>query len=275
MDLTSAAVEEKMGRLKAIIAQLGPTLVAFSGGVDSSFLLAMAAAVLHDQVVALMTLSPATPPEDAQHATALAQSLPVRLLTLPHNELAIPAYAANPTNRCYFCKDSLYGICRREAGRLALRSIADGVNTDDLKDYRPGLRAATEYGIVHPLVEAQFTKAEIRHASQLLGLPTWDRPASPCLSSRVPYGTPITAAMLAQIAQGEAFLRSLGLKELRVRHHGGSARIEIATEDFLKVLPPEVIRTIAARLRRLGFTAVRLDMAGYTSGVFNVGLQRG
>ena len=275
MDLTSAAVEEKMGRLKAIIAQLGPTLVAFSGGVDSSFLLAMAAAVLHDQVVALITLSPATPPEDAQHATALAQSLPVRLLAIPHNELAIPAYAANPTNRCYFCKDSLYGICRREASRLALRSIADGVNTDDLKDYRPGLRAATEYGIVHPLVEAQFTKAEIRHASQLLGLPTWDRPASPCLSSRVPYGTPITAAMLAQIAQGEAFLRSLGLKELRVRHHGGSARIEIATADFPKVLPPEVIRTIAARLRRLGFTAVRLDMAGYTSGVFNVGLQRG
>ena len=275
MDLTSAAVEEKMGRLKAIIAQLGPTLVAFSGGVDSSFLLAMAAAVLHDQVVALMTLSPATPPEDAQQATALAQSLPVRLLTLPHNELAIPAYAANPTNRCYFCKDSLYSICRREASRLALRSIADGVNTDDLKDYRPGLRAATEYGIVHPLVEAQFTKAEIRHASQLLGLPTWDRPASPCLSSRVPYGTPITAAMLAQIAQGEAFLRSLGLKELRVRHHGGSARIEIATADFPKVLPPEVLRTIAARLRRLGFTAVRLDMAGYTSGVFNVGLQRG
>ena len=275
MDLTSAAVEEKMGRLKAILAQLGPTLVAFSGGVDSSFLLAMAAAVLHDQVVALMTLSPATPPEDAQQATALAQSLPVRLLTLPHNELAIPAYAANPTNRCYFCKDSLYSICRREASRLALRSIADGVNTDDLKDYRPGLRAATEYGIVHPLVEAQFTKAEIRHASWLLGLPTWDRPASPCLSSRVPYGTRITAAMLAQIAQGEAFLRSLGLKELRVRHHGSSARIEIATEDFPKVLPPEVIRTIAARLRRLGFTAVRLDMAGYTSGVFNVGLQRG
>lgn len=275
MDLTSAAVEEKMGRLKAILAQLGPTLVAFSGGVDSSFLLAMAAAVLHDQVVALMTLSPATPPEDAQQATALAQSLPVRLLAIPHNELAIPAYAANPTNRCYFCKDSLYGICRREASRLALRSIADGVNTDDLKDYRPGLRAAAEYGIVHPLVEAQFTKAEIRHASQLLGLPTWDRPASPCLSSRVPYGTPITAAMLAQIAQGEAFLRSLGLKELRVRHHGGSARIEIATADFPKVLPPEVLRTIAARLRRLGFTAVRLDMAGYTSGVFNVGLQRG
>lgn len=275
MDLTSAAVEEKMGRLKAILAQLGPTLVAFSGGVDSSFLLAMAAAVLHDQVVALITLSPATPPEDAQQATALAQSLPVRLLAIPHNELAIPAYAANPTNRCYFCKDSLYGICRREASRLALRSIADGVNTDDLKDYRPGLRAATEYGIVHPLVEAQFTKAEIRHASQLLGLPTWDRPASPCLSSRVPYGTPITAAMLAQIAQGEAFLRSLGLKELRVRHHGGSARIEIATADFPKVLPPEVLRTIAARLRRLGFTAVRLDMAGYTSGVFNVGLQRG
>jgi len=272
MELTSAVVEEKMGRLQAIIAQLGPTLVAFSGGVDSSFLLAVAAAVLHDQVVALMTLSPATPPEDAQQAATLAQSLPVRLLTIPHNELAIPAYAANPTNRCYFCKDSLYTICRREASRLALRSIADGVNTDDLKDYRPGLRAATEYGIVHPLVEAQFSKAEIRHASRLLGLPTWDRPASPCLSSRIPYGTPITAVMLAQIAHGEAFLRSLGLKELRVRHHGSSARIEIASVDFPKVLSPEVIRTIAAEMKLLGFTAVKLDMAGYTSGVFNAGL---
>ncbi|MBI3301073.1 MAG: ATP-dependent sacrificial sulfur transferase LarE [Deltaproteobacteria bacterium] len=275
MDLTLISVEDKLHRLKGILQQMGPTLVAFSGGVDSSFLLAVAAEVLRDQVVALMTVSSSTPPEDAQQAVSLAQSLNVCLLTIQHDELAIPEYAANPTNRCYFCKDSLYAICRREADRLSLRSIADGINTDDLKDYRPGLRAASEYGIAHPLVEGQFSKAEIRQASRLLGLPTWDRPASPCLSSRVPYGTPITAAMLAQIAQGETFLRSLGFKELRVRHHGQSARIEIGIDDFSKMASPEMIKTVGEYLRKLGFASAMLDMGGHRSGVFNEGLQGG
>ena len=135
-------------------------LVAFSGGVDSSFLLAVAKEVLQKDVVALMTVSSSTPPEDYTQATTLAQTLNVELLTIPHDELAIPQYAANPINRCYFCKDSLYEICRREAGRLSLRTIADGVNLDDLQDYRPGIQAAKEYKIVHPLVEAGFTKAE-------------------------------------------------------------------------------------------------------------------
>lgn len=274
MDLMVDSVEEKIRRLKAIIEQMGPTLVAFSGGVDSSFLLAVAAEVLHDRVVALMTLSSSTPPEDRRQAVSLAESLHVRLLTIPHDELAIAEYAANPTNRCYFCKDSLYAICRREADRLSIRSIADGVNTDDLKDYRPGLQAAIEYGILHPLVEGQFSKADIRHASKLLGLPTWDRPASPCLSSRVPYGTAITAGMLAQIAQGESFLRSLGLTELRVRHHGRSARIEIKSEDFPHVSSPNVLRTIREQMRALGFPAALLDMEGHRSGVFNAGLRK-
>jgi uncharacterized protein len=268
----SVSIEEKISRLKEILTQLGPTLIAFSGGVDSSFLLAVAAEVLGDQAVALMTLSPSTPPEDAQHAASLAQSLRVRLLTIQHNELTIPEYAANPTNRCYFCKDSLYAICRHEAARLGLRSIADGVNTDDLKDFRPGLRAATEYGVIHPLVEGHFTKADIRHASRLLGLVTWDKPASPCLSSRVPYGTPITAQMLSQIAQGESFLRSLGFKELRVRHHGKSARIEIGVEDFPQISSPPVIRLVGRQLKQLGFTSVTLDIEGHRSGVFNQGL---
>jgi uncharacterized protein len=274
MDLMVDSVEEKIRRLKAIIEQMGPTLVAFSGGVDSSFLLAVAAEVLHDRVVALMTLSSSTPPEDRRQAVSLAESLHVRLLTIPHDELAIAEYAANPTNRCYFCKDSLYAICRREADRLSIRSIADGVNTDDLKDYRPGLQAAIEYGILHPLVEGQFSKADIRHASKLLGLPTWDRPASPCLSSRVPYGTAITAGMLAQIAQGESFLRSLGLTELRVRHHGRSVRIEIKSEDFPYVSSPNVLRTIREQMRALGFPAALLDMEGHRSGVFNAGLRK-
>jgi len=274
MELMAISVEEKLFLLKALIKKMGPTLVAFSGGVDSSFLLAVAADALRDRVVALMTISSSTPPEDVSQAHSLIQSLNVRLLTIQHDELAIPEYAANPINRCYFCKNSLYEICRREAHRLSIRSIADGVNTDDLKDYRPGLRAAEEYDIIHPLVEVRFSKKEIRQGSKLLGLTTWDKPASPCLSSRVPYGTPITAGMLAQVSQGEYFLRSLGFRELRVRHHGGSARVEIREEDLGKVSSPETIQAISEKMKELGFDSVVLDLAGYRSGVFNEGLQR-
>jgi uncharacterized protein len=269
----SISVTEKLDDLRAVIKGLGPTLVAFSGGVDSSFLLAVATEVWREKVVALMTISSATPQEDAEQAVSLARVLGVQLLTIPHDELAIPEYAANPANRCYFCKNSLYEICRREANRRSFPSIADGVNVDDLRDYRPGLRAAGEYGISHPLVEARFTKAEIRQASKLLGLPTWEKPASPCLSSRIPYGTPITATMLAQIAQGEAGIRALGFQDLRVRHHGMSARLEIKSEDFPKLMSPDVTKTIRERMQETGFASILLDMEGYRSGVFNEGLQ--
>ncbi len=263
------SVEGKVDYLKRTLSTMGPTLVAFSGGVDSSFLLAVAVQVLHDHVVALMTISPSTPPQDAQFARSLTETLGVRFLAVPHDELAIPEYAANPINRCYFCKNSLYEICRREARRWSLMSIADGVNLDDLKDYRPGLHAAAEHGIRHPLVEAQFGKEDIRQASRLLGLPTWEKPSSPCLASRVPYGMPITATKLSQIAQGEQLLRSFGIKELRVRHHGKSARIEIAQEDLLKLSDPGVIHTIRSGMRAIGFSSVLLDLEGYKGGVFN------
>lgn len=263
------SVEEKLHRLERILQQMGPTLVAFSGGVDSSFLLAVAAEVLGNTTTALMTVSSATPPEDARQATALAESLQVRLLTIPHDELAIPSYAANPTNRCYFCKHSLYEICRQYAKQLSLFSIADGVNTDDLTDYRPGLQAATAYGIRHPLVEAEFDKEAIRQASKKLGLPTWKKPASPCLSSRVPYGTPITARMLFQIAQGESFLRTLGVEELRVRHHGQHARIEINPDEFIKIASKTKMEHIGQQLKGLGFSSALLDLEGHRSGVFN------
>jgi uncharacterized protein len=265
----ATSVEGKVDYLKRTLSTMGPTLVAFSGGVDSSFLLAVAVQVLHDHVVALMTISPSTPPQDAQFARSLTETLGVRFLAVPHDELAIPEYAANPINRCYFCKNSLYEICRREAQRWSLVSIADGVNLDDLKDYRPGLRAADEHGIRHPLVEALFGKEDIRQASRLLGLPTWEKPSSPCLASRVPYGMPITATKLSQIAQGEQLLRSFGIKELRVRHHGKSARIEIAQEDLLKLSDPGVIHTIRSGMRAIGFSSVLLDLEGYRGGVFN------
>ena len=169
---------QKIDSLKAYLERIGPTLVAFSGGVDSSFLLAVASQVLRNDVIALMTVSPSTPPHDEQQAIELVKRLNVKLLRIQHNELDISEYAANPINRCYFCKSSLYEICQREAKRLALDSIADGINLDDLTDYRPGLQSAKEYNVCHPLVEAGLTKADIRQASRLLGLSTWDKPAS-------------------------------------------------------------------------------------------------
>ncbi len=265
-------MEEKLHDLRKVLSRLGPTLVAFSGGVDSSFLLAVAAEVLRDQVIALMTVSSSTPPEDAQQARMLADALNVQLLIIPHDELAMPEYAANPTNRCYFCKNSLYGICQREAQRLSLQAIADGLNLDDLSDYRPGTQAAAEYSIVHPLVEARFSKAEIRTASKLLGLPTWEKPASPCLSSRVPYGTPITARMLSQIAQTESLIHAQGFQELRVRHHGTTARIEVRKEDFVH-LSVATVEAMKHELKDNGFPSSVLDMEGYRSGVFNEGLR--
>jgi pyridinium-3,5-biscarboxylic acid mononucleotide sulfurtransferase len=265
-------MEEKLHDLRKVLSRLGPTLVAFSGGVDSSFLLAVAAEVLRDQVIALMTVSSSTPLEDAEQARMLADALNVQLLIIPHDELAMPEYAANPTNRCYFCKNSLYDICQREAQRLSLQAIADGVNLDDLSDYRPGIQAAAEYSVVHPLVEARFNKAEIRTASKLLGLPTWEKPASPCLSSRVPYGTPITARMLSQIARTESFIHAQGFQELRVRHHGTTARIEVRKEDFIH-LSVSTVEAMKHELKDNGFPSSVLDMEGYRSGVFNEGLR--
>ena len=259
----------KVRNLEARLRDMGPTLVAFSGGVDSSYLLAVAAKVLGNDVVALMTVSPSTPPHDARQATDVATRLGVSLVTIQHNELDITEYAANPLNRCYYCKTSLYEVCRHEAARRGLTTIADGVNLDDLADYRPGLHSAQEYGVRHPMVEAKLTKDDVRHASRILGLPTWDKPASPCLSSRIPYGTHITATMLSGIAQAEKFLRSFGPEELRVRYDGKTARIELAPAAFSTFSSPAMLRRVATTLYSLGMTTVALDLEGYRSGVFN------
>jgi len=269
MEPFRTSIDKKIHELETLVSNMEPLLIAFSGGVDSSFLLAVAAKACRKKVVALMTVSASTPPEDETLATTLAATLNVQLLKIQHDELAIPQYAANPKNRCYFCKDSLYGICQREAKRLSLTSIADGVNLDDLADYRPGLQAALEYNVKHPLIDAGFTKSDIRHGSKLLGLSTWNRPASPCLSSRVPYGNTITEKMLSQIAQGETFLRSLGFLEVRVRHHGKMARLEVAQQDLPLLSSPKVIEEIGRKMKTIGFSTVGLDIGGYKTGVFN------
>ncbi|MGH7894256.1 MAG: ATP-dependent sacrificial sulfur transferase LarE, partial [Candidatus Binatia bacterium] len=262
-------VEPKVARLRALLAELDTALVAFSGGVDSSFLLCVAAEVLGRRCVALTTVSPTTPDDDLEDARRLAARLGVEHVIRATDELALPGYAENPVNRCYFCKDNLFVICHAEATRRHLAIILDGANLDDLGDHRPGLQAATEHGVRHPLVEAELTKVDIRTASRAMQLATWDRPASPCLSSRFPYGTRITHDGLARVAAAERILHAFGFRELRVRAHEQMARIEVPPDAMARLLEPGVRETVAAELRRLGFTYVTLDLVGFRSGSLN------
>jgi uncharacterized protein len=263
------AVDAKVERLRALIGEMPSTLVAFSGGVDSTFLLRVAHEVLGPRCVALTTVSPTSPEEDVAAAKAFAAMLGVEHVIVDANELEIPGYAANPTNRCWFCKDNLFTICTAEAARRGVAVVVDGANVDDLSDHRPGLTAAAERGVRHPLVEAGLAKDDVRVASRALGLATWDRPASPCLSSRFPYGTPITDEALARVAAAERFLRDLGFRELRVRFHERVARIEVGADEIPRLLEPARRATVVEELRRLGFTWVTLDLAGFRSGSLN------
>jgi uncharacterized protein len=266
-------VEPKVARLRALLGDLDSVLVAFSGGVDSSFLLHEAAAVLGPRCLAFTTTSPTTPAGDLEDARRLARALEVEHVVRETDELAIAGYAENPVNRCYFCKDNLFVLCAAEARERGIAAVVDGANVDDLRDHRPGLTAATEHGIRHPLVEAGFTKDEIRVASRAVDLATWDRPASPCLSSRFPYGTTITREALERVAAAEDVLRGLGLRDLRVRHHDTLARIEVPADAMPLFLDPGVRERVTSELRRLGYLWVALDLAGFRSGSLNAAIR--
>ncbi len=266
------SLEHKLQRLRAIFSPMQSVIVAFSGGVDSSFLLRVAHESAGDRVLALTTTSPTMPDEDLQSAKNIAALIGARHLIVGSNELEIPGYAANPLNRCYLCKHNLFTVCEQKAAELGIEHIVDGLNLDDLHDYRPGMQAAAEKRVRHPLVEAELTKQEIRELSKTMALPTWDRPASPCLSSRFPYGTQITEERLQQVSGGEKLLRSLGFKVVRVRYHGEVARLEVGRDEMPRLLEPQVGERLTREFRKLGFRFVTLDLAGFRSGSLNEGI---
>jgi uncharacterized protein len=249
---------------------LGSALVAYSGGVDSAFLLALALEALGDKAVAFTALSPAVAPDELEGARAVARQLGAVHLERRSGELEDPRYAQNPVNRCYYCKTELYSLAREEARSRGLNAVVSGTNADELSDYRPGLAAADEHEVVQPLAEAGLTKDEIRALSRAIGLATWDKPQQPCLSSRIPYGTEVTAARLSQLARSEMALRSLGLREFRVRYHGPIARIETSEAELPHLLR---VRADAARaLKEAGFEYVAVDLEPFRSGRLNEGL---
>ncbi len=270
--MNTSTLDRKLARMRAIFAPMRSVIVAFSGGVDSTFVLKVAHDAIGDRVLALTTTSPTMPDEDRESALAMALVIGARHLVVESNELEIPGYAQNPINRCYLCKHNLFTVCEARAAELGIDEIVDGLNLDDLHDYRPGMQAASEKRVRHPLVEAELTKAEIRELSRAMSLPTWDRPASPCLSSRFPYGTTITPEGLAKVAAGERLLHSMGFKIARVRFHGEVARLELERSEIARILEDELRETVDREFRKIGFRFVAIDLKGFRSGSLNEGV---
>lgn len=260
-------MEEKLARLREVMAKLGNVVVAYSGGVDSSLVLKIAYDVLGEHAIAVTAVSPSLPSGELEEAEALARSLGAKFATIATHEVDDPSYQANTEARCYFCKTEVYSELITYARAHGFAHVVDGLNTDDLTDRRPGRKAAAEQGVRSPLVEAELSKAEVRKIARQLGLPTWDKPAMACLSSRLPYGMPVTRESLAQIDRAEQAVRRLGIRQVRVRHHGSLARLEVELDDLSTLLTHRA--SIARTLHELGYTYVTIDLEGYRTGSQN------
>ncbi len=255
----------KLEKLKDTLRGMKRVLVAFSGGVDSTFLLKVSKDTLGDDVYAVIAKSPTYPSEEVECAKDLCEKFGVKYYVIKTDEFSDENFVTNPQERCYFCKKELFSRLQKIAKEHAIPYVLDGSNHDDKSDYRPGTKAKAEFDIKSPLMELAFTKQEIRKFSKELGLPTWDKPSYACLASRIPYGTKITEEILKRIEEGEKYLRSLGFEQLRVRHHGPIVRIELDNP----ILDEDLRNKIAKRFEQLGYTYVTLDLKGYRTGSMN------
>ncbi|MBS1115171.1 MAG: ExsB family protein [Nitrospirae bacterium] len=269
--MSSAAADpvfRKFDDLLSFLRLAESAVLAYSGGVDSSFLL-KAMAVSGIRFLAVTAFSETMPEKDYNHALSFTKETGAEHLVIHTDELSNESFVSNPPDRCFFCKEELFRKLREIAAERSCEHLFDGTNIDDLSDYRPGLKAAALYGVRSPLAESGFAKEDIRRMSRELGLSTWDRPSSPCLSSRFPYGRRITISGLRQVEQAEEFLREFGLQEVRVRNHGDIARIEVGEKDMQVLLAADNRRKIAEALKALGFSFVSLDLEGHISGSMN------
>jgi len=266
--------DEKWDRLRSLLREMKLAVLAYSGGVDSSVLLRAASEVLGPNLIAVTAISETYPPAELEPAKRFAASLGVRHRILTTEELTRDEFSRNEPDRCYHCKQELFGKLRQIADAEGIAYILDGTNIDDLRDHRPGRKAAGEFSVRSPLAEAGLTKQEVRDLARRMDMPMWDKPSLACLSSRIPYGTPITRDLLKNIQAAEDAIRGLGIRQVRVRHHGDTARIEVEQDDLVRLAAGDVRQRIVDAFKELGYVYICLDLEGYRTGSLNAVLEK-